>query len=227
MQDESYGLRSKNSWRKEWGTSPWLSDDSLFIYRCVSGLLWLAFTLYDLTIGDWTYLTTWVIFVTGLYFICACVTILMLRLVTTNNELPCVGKLAWILLNIVAGTSMTVTLGYWCLEHSDHVVDFRSYVRHGVGSVWIMLDIVLTYNPLYFKHVYQCTLFLLVYVMMTIIYDFMEKSEWYVYSYIDWSNDFVEALYMSFVFAFVIPPFLYFLQALIKPQLELDQIEQV
>jgi len=235
MKDESYGLSSKNSWKEEWGTSPYLSDDLLLVYRCVSGLFWLGFTLYDFSRGEkfkvgsrhWTFLTTWVTFTTDLYFIAVCVTILMLRFTTSGNELPCIGKFAWILLNIIAGTSMTITLGYWLLLYEGGDVSFRGIVGHGLGSVWILVDIVVTYNPLYFKHIYQCVLYMLVYTIMTIIYDYsLAKSEWYVYSYINWSEDIVEALYMSFAFMFVICPLLYFLQALLKPQLPLIQIEE-
>jgi len=236
MQDESYGLRSKYSWRKEWGTSPWLSDDLLLLYRCVSGLFWLAFTLYDFSreecfeIGSrhWTFLSTWVTFVTDLYFISACVTILALKFITTSYRLPWIGKFAWILLNILVGTSMSITLAWWSLSYEGGDLDFRNYIGHGVGSTWILLDIVLTYNPLYFKHIYQPILFMLVYVMMTIIYDYsLEKSEWYVYSYINWSDDIVEALCMSFAFIFVLAPLLYILQWLIKPELQINQIEKV
>jgi len=236
MQDESYGLRSKNNWRKEWGTSPWLSDDSLLLYRCVSGLFWLAFVIYDFARGEafeigsryWTFLSHWVSFVTVLYFISACLTILWLRFVTTSYQLPCIGKLAWILLNILAGASMTVTVAWWSLLYRGGDIHFRSRVNHGVGSAWILLDIVLTYNPLYFKHIYQCALFSVAYVMMTIIYDYsLDKSESYVYRYINWSEDPVQALYMSFGIVFVITPLIYILQALIKPQLQMDQIEEV
>jgi len=236
LKNESFALSSPKSWRKEWGTSPYLSQQVLLCYRCVSGLFWLGFIIYDFSkkgtfeIGSryWTFLSNWVGFVNELYFITACVTILLLLTNIKAEKMPVVGKLAWIFLNILAGTSMLVTVSFWALEYDSKLnLEFRDIVNHGVGSFWILADILLTYNPLYFKHIYQSILFMIVYVLMTIIYDLsLTKSEWYVYSYINWSEDPKEAVIMCFCFLCIAAPFFYFLQALLKPQMPVNESEK-
>jgi len=236
LKEESYALTSKRDWKDEWGTSPYLTPEILFIYRIVSGIFWLSCLLYDFAKADtwkiggrhWTFLSNWTFLVTSLYFITASLTALTLKLNGAETEtLPCVGRLAWAQQNISTGMSLLVTVAFWSLQYDGNTIDFDLLLDHGIGTCWILADILLTYNPLFFKHIYQPVLIMLIYVVMTIIYDYsLEKSQWYVYSYINWSEDFVEALYMSVAFSCVLTPLLYVLQALLKPQLPRNIINE-
>jgi len=120
---------------------------------------------------------------------------------------------------------MMVSVGFWLLVYSGEELGFVDIVAHGPNAIWLLIDILLTYNPLYFKHVYQSVLFVVVYVLFSVIYDYsLNKSEWSVYGWNNWSENFGEALFMSIGFTFCCSLF-YFLHALVKPQLPI--IEEI
>jgi len=237
LKDESYALRSKDIWRDEWVSSPYFSQKTLIFYRGSSCLFWLVWTLYDLTrdarfkIGGthWTFFTNWVIFLTGVYFICVCMTVFYLKLHTEDRRLPCIGKLAWVLLNMLTSTSLAITLGFWTLYYDEEKpveLSFKVFFDHGLGTCCILADIMLTYTPLYFKHAYQGMLFSLVYFLFSIIYDYsLSKSEMKIYKFLDWSSHFGSTLAATLAFVLILVPLFHFLLALFKPQLESNEIE--
>jgi len=234
LETESYNMRVLNSWRDMWLTSPYLTHCGLTLFRGSSGLFWLVWTLYDLTrdrfmLGGrhWAFFTNWVIFLIGVYFVTASLTVFYLQIRKEIFKLPCIGKLTWVLLNILIGPSISITLLYWLLYYNGESLQFKFFIDHGLGAGWVLVDVLLTYNPLYFKHVYQSMLFSLVYFIFLALYDFvLAKSQSNIYDFVDWSNNPGEAGVKIFGFIFISVPLFHFLAALLKPQMESNNCEK-
>jgi len=234
LEMESYNMRIMNSWKHMWLTSPYLPHGGLIFFRGISALFWLVWTLYDLTRDrftrggrHWAFFTNWVIFLIGVYFVTSSMTVFYLQIRKEIFKLPCIGKLTWILLNILVGPSLAITLSYWLLYYDGESLQFKFFLDHGLGAGWVLIDVMLTYNPLYFKHVYQSMLFSLAYFIFLALYDFwLAKSQSDIYDFVDWSDNPGEAVVMIFGFIFILVPLFHFVAAFLKPQMDCDDCEE-
>nr|XP_034305520.1 protein rolling stone-like [Crassostrea gigas] len=114
-------------------------------------------------------------------------------------------KTQWVLLNVNNATSVIITLAYWTLiasskcpslldSHRFNLEVFffvdthaTSINKHGLNSVYAIINIFLTAKPINITHMWHPVLFSLIYVVFSVIYQ-LGFGVPPIYTVLDWSK---------------------------------------
>lgn len=76
--------------------------------------------------------------------------------------------------------------------------------KHGFNMVYILLVISLTSKPIKFQHFYQPMIYAVVYLLITLIYQF--SSGRLIYSFLDWETNTAKSFLLCAIFVFICAP---------------------
>jgi len=166
------------------------------------------------------YLTHWQLIVLWLHLVFSfSITIAYRNANVANTNMPWFAKMSWCLQNICIGVVPSVVVDYWALVYDGHLSSIDVH-QHGVTLILLILDLSISYTPSYIKHVYQPWIFATIYVIFNYIYVELggvnEDGENWIYSALDWKNDFQSALIVSIGATFFLAPLLYFCVAFLN-----------
>ncbi|KAJ8736155.1 hypothetical protein PYW08_006811 [Mythimna loreyi] len=116
--------------------------------------------------------------------------------ISTEFRLPWYVKAYWTLCNIATPMAFMITIFYWTVlyeagfeEELNHKLDVSV---HGLNSLVMLLLLLSSAHPVRLLHVYQPTLFGIVYVLFSVIYHFAggtdKRGNAYIYPVVNWSE---------------------------------------
>lgn len=214
--------QTETHWPLLWGSSAYLSANAYLAYRGLTVCYWTAilaleFVEYADSHGwKWfIWMTNWALMIEYAWFVFAMVSAFsasnFLRtgdfcgLGEEGKGLPWYVRVAWVCQNISAAAAPIVVVLYWGLLFptyengwDDLSNPFLSVNSHGVTCVWMLADVLIANTPLYLKHFYQPAIFALSWTLFGLVYVYLGGTDpdgnAYIYSVLDWKNDFVGSL---------------------------------
>ena len=102
-------------------------------------------------------------------------------------------KLLWFIYVISATGAIWITVGYWTVLVGDDVVDANNITKHGLNSVFMVLDTFLSSIPVRFLHFLYVLLYFIIYIAFSVVYWLLDgtnnQGKPYIYSALNY-NDF-------------------------------------
>lgn len=228
--------RANRDWPRIFGSSPWFEPTSIvlvmtrFIFFAVFS--WhLTWALLDASSPLWfIYLTSWSLVVETLYFFFSFFTAFKAYGMLVIGELgdgtlPWYVTVAWILQHIAVPAGALVSALYWTFIDpiwGSPDLSWRNCFIHAVNYLLLMVDLVLSWNVFYLKHVAWFYLYVLLYVIWTLIHYWAKMGTLYgcsdyppeecpIYGVLDWHKPSATGILGLMVFVVVIPALSYVL----------------
>jgi len=228
-----YGLEAKN-WPYMWNHStavPRYISYNAFIaikaFATLCGIFIFAYSFGNYFVKGWPiymwfiYLTHWQVLVLMVYLISSfCITVAYRGILEARSALPWWGKMTWCLQNICVGVVPCVVIDYWTLVYDGGSIEFGEVLQHGFTLIVLLIDLSVSLTPTYIKHVYQPLLFAISYLIFNCIYVMAggvnEDGDNWIYSVMDWTNDFKSAFVISFACSMFLAPVVYTIVAIVN-----------
>jgi len=222
-----YGL-AEDEWPSIWNQTPisFLSIDGVLMCKGVlvaymtiivawsTDSYWGTSNKYGT--GYWLiYLTHWQVFLVYWHlWMSFGMTCFYSHVYSIGKPLTIAAKMAWSLQNICVPIVPIVVIQYWALVY-EPPLHALSVHTHGVTLILLMLDLTLTYTPTYLKHAWQGATVGFIYCLFNMIYvlggGVNEVGDHYIYSALDWKDNFGTAFATAFGVIFICTPVIYVL----------------
>ena len=109
-----------------------------------------------------------------------------------KDALQCHHKLFWFIYVIAATTGLFITVGFWSVLEGepDNPVDANSITKHALNSVFMVIDTSLSAIPVRLLHFAYASLYILIYIVFTVIFWLLGGTGYQGYTYIYKSLDY-------------------------------------
>ena len=109
-----------------------------------------------------------------------------------KDALQCHLKFFWFIHVIAATAGLFVTAGYWSVLAGDDPVDANNITKHALNSVFMVIDTCLSSIPVRLLHSLYAFLYILIYLVFSIIYWLLcgtdNQGNTYIYKSLDYDN---------------------------------------
>jgi len=109
-----------------------------------------------------------------------------------KDALQCHHKFFWFIHVIAATAGLWVTAGYWSVLADDNPVDANNITKHALNSVFMVIDTSLSAIPVRLLHSLYALLYIVIYLVFSIIYWLLDgtnnQGNTYIYKSLDYDN---------------------------------------
>lgn len=122
-------------------------------------------------------------------------------------------KFLWFIYVISATAGLWITAGYWSVLIGDDIIDANNITKHGLNSVFMVIDTCLSSIPVRLLHGLYALLYLLIYIAFSVFYWLAEgtnnQGQPYIYSLLNYSDFKASTGGLLVVFLLVVLPILH------------------
>jgi len=154
------------------------------VYRCFVCVLFLTCLVVIISTHTIQPRYKWLIFLTNWSFMLLCLqTILQLTSVMFNyihrakgrdySTIPLLFKVSWVVNNMAWGVAFIITIMYWGVlfpKITKKKNVGRTFLVHGMNSIYVVVDILVSGMPVRLLHVWQVMVWALIYGAWSVIY---------------------------------------------------------
>lgn len=200
--------------------------------RCGFAVLMIAILFWswgDMAVDNdwnfwWIYLTHWTLLVQCFYLCFAAFTTFKLGsedvtepaetdTAPDQSKAPWWVVATWMLHDIALPGSFLVFVLYWGLVFSPPLTSALSPMTHGLNFFVMLVDTILSSQPIYYMHGLWFLIYGLIYITFTILFHLgkgtNEEDDKFVYSSLDWGTDAGGSAILVVVIVFFIIPLVY------------------